>query len=143
MANQGRKPIPPGIRGMRSGAQSDNTEVPASRRANPLVPPRELTVDEQKIWEAIIEPAFWLEQRDILEVYAYVCLSARLVKAKFDVPTALVTVWRQIAANLVLTTAEQVRAGILKGHTHDVNDKFERNENVKIDFFNRVPSLER
>ena len=124
---------PPATKGLRGAKKGDKIEgFQEDRRTEPLIPPRELNNTQQWVWDNVIEPAWWLQQRDAVDAFAYTCITARLIDENFDVAATKFEAWRRLAAVLHLTTQAQQRAGII-GETGP-----ERQEGSGKDFFNRA-----
>lgn len=135
--NSGKHPTPPATKGLKGAGKGDKEEgFQEDARTEPLMPPPVKMSDLQKwVWETQIQTAWWLQQRDVLQAWAYVCLSADLIEKEFQCPAPKIEAWRKLAAVLTLTTAEQQRAGIIGKTAEDVGAGDE-----PTDFFNRAAS---
>ena len=83
--------------------------VPVSERTEPLEPPKKLTAAQRKVWDRYIEPCKWLSDSDALLAYAFVCISAKLLKDADDVTAAELSQMRLMAGDLGLRPAERQR----------------------------------
>lgn len=112
MARQFTPPVSKGLKGAKKGDKVEGfLEAP---RTDPLEPPPTKMSDMQRwVWDTVIQPAYWLQQRDVLPAWAYVCLSADLIEKDFQCPAPKIESWRKLAAVLCLTTSEQQRAGLI------------------------------
>lgn len=128
----GRNRMPPAAKGL-TGAKKGDTEegFQEDRRTEPLIPPKELEGTQKWVWDNVIQPAWWLQPRDVIEAFAYTCLTARLIDEDFDATATRIEAWRKLAAVLCLTTQEQQRAGIVGKTGPDEPSA----EGGKIDFF--------
>ena len=92
-----------------SGGRRHTLSVPVEERKTPLEPPRKLTASQRKIWERYIDPAGWIADGDSMLAYAYVVLSAKLLKDPDEVTAAELSQLRLIAGDLGLRPAERQR----------------------------------
>jgi hypothetical protein len=84
-------------------------DVPVEERSVALEPPKRLNAAQRKVWDKHIEPCKWLQDSDVLLAYAFVCLSAKLLKDSDDVTAAELSQMRLMAGDLGLRPAERQR----------------------------------
>lgn len=92
-----------------SAGRRHTIHAPVSERTVPLVPPKELTEAQQKVWNRYIEPAKWLQDGDTALAYAWVLIFTRLLIEPTEVTAADQSQMRLMAGDLGLRPAERQR----------------------------------
>ena len=120
MAKPGPKIKPRRLSLVKNGDQPP-PQIP--RRQGKIVPPKKLTVAQQKIWDQYVEPSWWLQQCDALLAYMFVNLMAEFIRSPKNMVSTRIAELRKTMAELHISSSEQARLGIDAGG-HDPADQF-------------------
>lgn len=127
MATRGRKPKPTKLHVIAGTYRADRHSARAGEPESTDTPkrPPKLTKREALLWEERIETASWLGVHDSEKAIAWVFMTVRLEKAKFDVQASTLAQWRALGSELGFDPAARARlGGVSDGGSDDPADKF-------------------
>ena len=113
MATRGRKPKPTKLHVIDGTYRADRHAVRAGEPESTDTPkrPAKLTKREALLWKERIETASWLGVHDSEKAAAWVFMTVRLEKAKFDVQASTFAQWRALGSELGFDPSSRARLG--------------------------------
>lgn len=126
MAIRGNKGKPPYLKLVTGNAGKRAIQIPnaVERRQGPLKPHRKLTKAQAQLWEAFIDPAYWLTEFDAYKAWLWVSLAAQHDYDPESFGAMKLGQLRLLASELGLDLATRQKMGITTQQNEDPNDKY-------------------
>lgn len=125
MAIRGQKPKPNALKlvtGNPGKRPIDPAEVEV--RESPLLPPKELTESEQRLWDRFIDSAWWLSDHDSAKAYMWVSLESEFEECPREMNSARIGQLRSLGSELGFDPSARARMPSGEPKNNDPAEKY-------------------